>query len=579
MASNLVKAIQYLINYIEMKQLKYFITSLFIISSVAVFAAEPDSSLIKRNITIEKEYIPTIQEAGKVNDIPSVVEPELKKIEVNYSGYSTLIDPPFEIRQLESARLTYPALLSQKDGYLRLGLGNYWTTLGNFMYPIVNKPKHRLELSFNHEGTFDDKKFTDNTLALNYHRYYTSGEFFMNGGYEYEGFNYYGKPKLDESALYNMGTYSFTGSQYFNKDASISGWNFAMGYNSIPTEEKQYNFSAQFKYSGFSPNEGLKEHNVTTNILYERKVDENKWGVDMNLHNLVYNSTNVKYTTLTQTGYSIFSLNPYFDFQQETWYLHLGFAANFSGQGTAFAPTPDIKAQYTLVDKTIYCYGGIVGDLQANTMKEMVALNHYIDLNEKIKNTYTPFNMYGGIKLKLLYNFVTDFSLGYKTIKDQYFFVNKAVTDSASQVVNSNVFGAEYHDANLFYTSFKINYNFNQEFGFVFNWKHNSWKVTDGTAWQMPKNEFDFGTDMKLTKRTSVNINTYFKTGRVARATDGSSVSLKSMADVNFGLFYAHSSKVSSFFRLNNIINRHYEQWYGYEVNGFNAMFGLTFAF
>lgn len=561
-----------------MKQLKYFITSLFIVSSVAVFAAEPDSSLIKRNVTIEKEYIPTIQEAGKVNDIPSVVEPELKKIEVNYSGYSTLIDPPFEIRQLESARLTYPALPSQKDGYLRLGIGNYWTTLGNFMYPIVNKPKSRLEVSLNHEGTFETKKHTDNTLGLNYHRYYTSGEFFMNGGYEYEGFNYYGSNKLDENTAYNMGTYSFIGNQYFNKDATISGWNFATGYNSIPTEEKEYNFSAQFKYGGFSPNEGLKEHNINTKILYEKKVDENKVGIDVNLQNLVYNSNNVEYTSLAQKSYSIFSLNPYFDYQQEKWNLHLGIVANFSGQGKGFAPTPDIKAQCTLIDKTMYCYGGIVGDLQANTMKEMVGLNHYIDLNEKVKNTYTPCNIYGGIKLKLLYDFVTDFSLSYKTIKDQYFFVNKIVTDSTGQV-NSNVFGAEYHDANLFCTSFKINYNYNQEFSFVFNWKHNAWKVTDGTAWQMPKNEFDFATDMKLTKRTSVNINTYFKTGRVAQAADGSSVSLKSMADVNFGLFYAHSSKVSSFFRLNNIINRHYEQWYGYEVNGFNAMFGLVFAF
>lgn len=564
-----------------MKQLKYFITSLFVVSSVALWAAESDSSVIKRNITIEKEYIPTIQDAGKVNDIPSVVEPDLKKIDVNYSNYSTLIDPPFEIRQLESARLTFPAQLSfPKDGYLRLGLGNYWTTLGNFMYPLLNKPQYRLELSANHEGVFETKKHHDNTLDLNFHRYYTSGEFYMNGGYEYEGFNYYGTNKLNDNILYTDASgNTFLGNQYYSKDASISGWNFALGYKSIPTEEKDYSFSAGFKYNGFSPNEGLKEHTINTHIIYEKNMDEDKFGVKLNLQNLLYNSGNVHYTTLEQTGYSIFTLNPYFDFQQDTWYLHLGVAGNFSGQGKAFAPVPDIRAQYTWIDKTIYLYGGIVGDLQANSMREMVALNRYIDLNEKVKNTYTPCNIYGGLKLKLLYNFVTDFSLSYKTIKDQYFFVNKTLVDSAAQVVNSNVFGAEYHDAKLFTTNFKINYNFNQEFSFVIGWKHNSWKVTDGTAWQMPKNEFDFGTDMKFTKRTTVNLNAYVKTGREAQAADGSSVSLKSMADINFGLFYAHSSKVSSFFKLNNIINRHYEQWYGYEVIGFNAMFGLVFAF
>ncbi len=49
-----------------MKNIQYKLLVLFLFATLAVFAEE-DSTLIKRNITIEKEYVPVIKDAGKVN--------------------------------------------------------------------------------------------------------------------------------------------------------------------------------------------------------------------------------------------------------------------------------------------------------------------------------------------------------------------------------------------------------------------------------------------------------------------------------------------------------------------------------
>jgi hypothetical protein len=543
-------------------------------------AVDGDSTLIKKDMTIHKDYIPSIQSAGKVDIIPSVVDPDLKKIDVDYSSYSTLIDPPYEIHSLEAARLSTPPLPERKDGLLRLGMGNYWSTIADLICPVINKPTFRWDITANHLGTFSDKMHHTNELGMDFHRYYTSGEFVTQFSYGYEGFNYYGDNKLSDNTLgYSLAGNTFTNKDFFSKDAAISTWNMAMGYKSIPNEDKERQFSLNFKYGGFSPNQGLKEHLITTQAAYEAKIDENKAGITFDMNNLIYSNVKVDYAS-SQKSYTVVSLNPYFDFDQEGWYLRIGAKLNFSGEGTAFAPAADIKTLVTLVDKTMYFYGGITGDLKENTMKEILAENRYINLNEKIKSTYTPFDIYGGLKLKLLYNFVTDFSISYKKVKDQYFFANDTVTDLAlTQTRLANVFTANYSDASLLTTNLKINYNFNQVFSFLFAWKHNSWKVDNGEAWQTPKNEFDFGTDMKLTKRTTVNIYSYFATGREAMKADGSSESLKSIADINLGLFYAHSSKVSAFLKLNNLFHQKYDEWNGYQVNGFNVMFGLVFSF
>lgn len=576
-----------------MKKLLYNLSLLLSLSmlSLHTYGESTDSTLIKRDVTIEKDYVPTIKDAGKINEIPSIIDAEIKQIDVSYSPYSVLLQPDYQIRKLESARLKMPVNLNRKEGYLRLGMGNRWATLADFMYPILNKPNYRLDINLNHNGIFskmdkiDEKMHHDNKAGLSFNRYYENGELFINGGYGYEAFNYYGEnfilAKYATSTFLNEIGSSFLGQEYLPQYANISRWDFALGYNS-KLNDKEYSYNLSSKYNGFSTPIGLTEHTIDTKLFFDKKIDENKVGVDLKLLNLLYNSNNVQ-NELAQNNYAVFSLNPFFTFEQAKWWLRLGVKANFSkaSEGVAFAPVADIEGQVSLVEKSIYAYGAITGDYQVNSMNYMETLNRYLNLNKKIKDTYTPFDIHGGFKLKLLYNFLIDLSVGYKTIKNQYFFVNNTITNTTINTPQfSNTFGVDYQDANLLNAGIRINYNFNQAFSFIIAGKYNSWKMPDTrTAWHMPKYEFDFGTDMKLTKRTTVNLYTYFASGRKAMAIDGSSQSLKTIADINLGFFYAHSSKVAVFVKLNNLLNSHYQTWNGYEVIGFNGLLGLTFSF
>lgn len=564
-----------------MNRLRYiYICFAGFFSIISAQAEKADSTIIKRDVTIEKEYNMTIQSVKKESELPPIFEPELKKIEVDYSDFSTVMEPSYEIRNLEAAELKLPEKVQRKEGYIRLGAGNYIGTLADFMYPLVKHPLYRLDIDAHHKGTFSTRMHHTNDVGLAFRRYLKKGKIFADVEYGFEGFNYYGKNKLENTVLYQTEGVDVLGNDFFRRNAGISAWDFGVGYKSFPSKIEKNLFSMWLDYDGFLPNRGLTEHVINTNALYERKMDDNKAGLSISLHNLMYNTDDLDYGY--QSSYTIFRMNPYYDYIRERFSLHLGAKLNFSGgSGRSFAPTADISTQITLAEKIWYFYGGITGDLQANTMKNILETNKYIDLNAKIKDSYTPFDIYGGFKFKLIYNLLTDLSVRYKVIKDQHFFVNKTMTNTAdNSSMYANVFDAVYSDANLFTVGLKFDYNYNHLFSFVLGGKYNSWNVDDlKEAWQLPKFEMDFGVDLKLTKRTAVNLYSHIATGRKYQTLDGSYKSLKAVTDINLGFFYAHNSKLSAFLKLNNILHQHYEQWYGYSVNGFNGMIGITYSF
>ena len=72
---------------------KFFLSCALAAASLTMATAQNDSAIIKKDITIEKEYTPSIKDAGKINDLPSIREPVLKPTEVKCSDYSVCSYP------------------------------------------------------------------------------------------------------------------------------------------------------------------------------------------------------------------------------------------------------------------------------------------------------------------------------------------------------------------------------------------------------------------------------------------------------------------------------------------------------
>lgn len=568
-----------------MKHTLSILFSIVLFGSMTVMAqgvATTDSAIVKKDITIEKEYTPHIGETTKSTPKPTVVEPSVTNEPASYSDFSYSLTPEFQMRKLGSANLKLPQHPTDRDGYLRLGLGNCWSTLGDLMLPLLRKPKYSLDFNLNHKGMYNSKKHHKTIAGLGYNRFYQNGDFYINGNYSYRGFNYYGDNALSSSTTYTtLSNTPVSGADFFHDDASIHAWDAEVGYRSYTSDELVNRLSAELRYDGFMPNEGLTEHRVKTALLYENTLDNgNHWGIDFNMENFFYNSNHADSFSINEDdGFTVVKLNPYFQWERDRVFLRIGGSLNVASQGRAVAPTPDIRGTLTLVKNTWYLYAGLEGHYESNSLKDLIEENHFINLNQKVKNTYTPVDLYGGIKLKVLYNLLTDLSLRYKYMLDAHFYVNDTTLHDAGTTVMSNVFNSQISDASVFIFAFNTQYEMSRLLDLTFSMKYNSWNVKKGTAWGMPKWEWNFGGKLHAGKRMSAYTNMDIKTGRKALQASGSTRNLKPVLDLNLGADYAWNSRLSLFLKLNNLLHRHYEQWYGYEVNGFNALAGFSYTF
>ena len=76
-------------------------------SAVAVHAQEDQTKEkeLNRQMTLEREYDPTVQDANKVNTLPEVKEPEVTKRAIDYATFTLPIDPEKEISLLPSGNV------------------------------------------------------------------------------------------------------------------------------------------------------------------------------------------------------------------------------------------------------------------------------------------------------------------------------------------------------------------------------------------------------------------------------------------------------------------------------------------
>ena len=77
-----------------MKKTIYSIALLLV--STGVFAQQQDS-LLRRQMELQREFNPTLQDANKINSLPAVPQPAIKKANTGYSSWAGRTTPPLEI--------------------------------------------------------------------------------------------------------------------------------------------------------------------------------------------------------------------------------------------------------------------------------------------------------------------------------------------------------------------------------------------------------------------------------------------------------------------------------------------------
>lgn len=584
----------------------------YILPAFMAMTAISSAQTVDQNVTVEREYKPVIQDAGKITSIPQVVEPNVDKSAANYTDFNFPLPVGQNIQTLSAAELEHQRRKNPNGAFVRVGIGNYLNNMLDFALPVLKKTDMKLDLNLNHLATFSTEAHSTTNAALQFNNFYKKAEVYAGLGFGYEYFKYYGEQFNRLGEITDLTNLSTGNTAYFqelnlvrvNRTAQTEKLNDIVngpvndifrrfrayaGINSLP-QSSGIRYRTELAYNVFNSRNGLIENDIHTKADFNFLRGQNRAGINVEMQNLIYKPNNANPVINAWDSYTVFSLNPYYSIENDDWNLRIGVKSGFSFvHGRPFNPSPDIYSEWKAVPEWLAFYAGIGGGYQVNTLDNMFRENRFLYSDLRVKDTYTPLDAFLGIKIKPVYNLLFDAFVNYRYIDNQYFFVNKdyaySLISSTSlgspndSVIYTNKFNVIYSSAGLLRIGIRANYNIRSLVNVQFRGTYNDWKVNDiAMAWNKPKFESDLSVDVRLNRNLNVTSSVFYESGRFAGLGD-MSFRMKPKLDINVGASYSYLNWFTMFAKINNLINSRYEEFYGYKVQGMNVLVGAAFSF
>ncbi len=561
--------------------------------------ASATDTTIKRNIEVVRDYTPVIKEAGKINTMPELKDVNTKKIEVDYKVWTSTYKPKTDIiPSLDYALASQEENKYSREGFLRLGGGNYKSFLGELYTPIYNSDVALFDFYLKHNSSFGNvtlKKdnydvlsndvlskglYNDNKARISFLRSIRIREISAFGEFGYNRFNYYG---LNSDMIsFSEQNKDKEEPEYKNDDQKNSHLTAALNFRFRSKDYiEQWKYDLQTNWRLLKTHFDVAENTIFTDLAASYRMQESILSLKFQMYNVFVSTPENGSIDFSKAknfnNFTVLKFNPYYSFISEVGRLNLGLKASFGinqGKNTAFSP--DITGQVRVIDNIWYVYAGVTGDYKVNTLRSLANENIYLSPDARPEDTYIPLDIYLGTKLNIGKSVNTDIHIGYKIINNQYFYVNKS--DSTGM---KNTFDVVY-DKNVgqFNCGAAVNYNFREKVDFSFKIGYNKWSLEkQKEAWMLPAAQIGLGVSYVPTDFLRFNINYDLEAGRKAKLGKDSSVDLKNFNDISLGANYKLMSFLDVFARFNNILNQRSEFWYGYPSQGFNFLFGLTLTF
>lgn len=580
----------------------------FIGSSTVISAQENTSKEknLNREMTLEREYDPTVQDANKVNSLPVVKEPVVKKMPINYATFTTPADPEKEISLLPSGNIMTDIQYNKRRGYFNFGIGTYLNLNGDLGYHILNTEKDKLNLFFSHRSTngkvkyiqFDEKvkaKLNDNLGGLNFKHEFSKVALNMGVKYGYSGFNYYGIP----IELVNSASGTDPVSQA-NRSTNQVNQTIQLNAGVESKEDAPFGYLLDIDYINFSHKYALnKEMDGPTENTFDVKFDLNaRFGGNQRIGlggNVEYFNYSLP-TPANSDPYLFFenhaeaTLSPYYKVEGDNWNVKLGVNAMFvTGENKKVMASPNITADVEIADKTVL-YANATGKLYSNSMYEISLLNRYINPTEELLPSRNWLDATIGLKSGVAPGFWFDVFGGYKVTKNDVFFIPEF---NSEQDYFGNVSRAFQADADKFFIGANLKYSYEQLFDINLKGVYNNWKIKstsegenvsdlDFKAYGKPEMEITAGLTLRPVEKMTVGLDYYLATGRYSLAPVNNvleNYKMKNINELNLTGSYAFNDTFGFYVKLNNVLFQKYEVFYGYPLQSFSAMAGVNINF
>jgi hypothetical protein len=549
-----------------MKKIYIVITALAL--SAGSFAQTADS-LLRRQMELERDFNPTLSDADKINSLPALREPTVRKANTNYSSWAGRITPPLEIALPRPGDNMTAIPFSLKKGYLSFNAGNHANLDGTFGYRLVENERNDLTLTLLHNSTNGDINyvqnvepasnrafFSDNEGRLGYRRRTNALTLDLGLSYLHSLFNYYGSGFGGEPL-------------YEDKNQRVGVLNVKAGVTSRETDRLNYKGYVDFRNfsTKFGNPQGMNGNEIDAMAGFYNLIGDtqNKLGIDGKIFSTFYGSG--------LSDYFLVNAAPYVVFGSPTGsHARLGADALFllSGQ-TKIRVAPNVTLQWAVGDHSSL-YANIRGGFGNNTFLQMMRESRYVRPYGSVAPSYSTFDVDAGAKIGEISGFRLDVFGGFKKTDDEHFLIpaeGEALAPVYGNLSHAHIGGAiQCNIWSPLDVAVRVKKNFYSMDIYIENPK----------AYNKPGLEVDLRATLSLTDYLNLTASYYFADDRWSYY-DRANRKMNNINDLNAGALYRINDAFSINVRANNLLSQKYDIWYGYPAQGINASGGFTFRF
>jgi len=559
-------------------------------------AQKKNESIGTETVNVVKPYSPTISDAFKVKETPSLDDSGNQPKEViKYSILSVPVASTFTPSKGKAEGVEKAKKERLFNNYATLGLGNYSTLnaelfvnqdLGNNDY-LAGMFRHHSSQGGIKDVELNDE-FYDTAINIGYGQNNRDNSWNIDLGYQNQIYNWYGLPSDFGSTIPDQ-RYDLVNS--INPDHSYN--TFWIGGNAEFTESIFSNLSTKFTHfsDSYSSSENrffvkptftvdVMDQAIKTNVIVDHVSGSFK-------NNYLQDNTEALKYSFTNVG-----IEPSFVINENDWTLELGagvfYSADSENSGNKFYIYPKVNASYKLVGDLMIFYTGVNGGLTQNSYADFVTENPFLSPTLNMRPSSTQYNVFAGLKGKLANNVNYNLTGSYMNEKDKALFKANDYTEviTNEDYAFGNSFGIVYEDIRTFRFYGELKADFSQNVTFGINGTFNSYNTDNAVeAWNLPTMKLSSTLDVNITKQLYAGLNVFYVGERKDMQVNSgvmanyAPITLKSYFDANAHVGYKFNERLTFFLKLNNIGNQAYEKWLNYPVQGFQVLGGANYKF
>ena len=584
-----------------MKKILSFICFCTVVGIAAQDHSKKKDTVKTEVVEIETRYNPKIADANKIVKKPTIkILEKSKRKKLVYSIFSAPVASTFVPKTGVVKGIDVGVKERIFNNFVALGYGNYASPYTEMYFHYNSKFENDFGLHLKYSGSQENlRNSVLNSTFSNIETtvFYSQNERFYKWktylSAKRNSYNWYGLPDLNFSTLaigqieeqQNYNQFNLGGEISF-EDSKIEIVKFDLQYftDAWNSSELYADGSAIFKFPVDFLFRNSNEISISTQMEYLRGRFQQSYSSDAPLdhHFLTLNAS------------------PRYKFKWGAIAIDLGtklfLSFDIENDLQHFLVYPDVNVQFPIVKDFVSVYGGISGGLTTNNFASFTEQNPYVSPTLFMTQTNQKYHAFGGIKALATNDLSVHLGISRKNEEDKPLFIrNNSKSDGATTSLNgSDLKGFEYGN------SFSVIYDDVITMTFAGELAHEASKYVSvstslryhvfdtrnsAEAWNLPNTEASILAKFKKKNwYGSASIN-YFgdrKDALFSGIYPSNTIGIQTIAgfvDANLNGGYHFNDQFTVFVKINNFINGKYQQFANFDVQGFQAILGLSYKF